>query len=66
MSHEIRTPINGILGLNNLLLKTKLDEKQEHYVKLSSESINSLLILINDILDIEKIGFGKIGLKAIL
>jgi PAS domain S-box-containing protein len=64
MSHEIRTPINGILGLNNLLLKTKLDEKQEHYVKLSSESINSLLILINDILDIEKIGFGKIGFES--
>jgi PAS domain S-box-containing protein len=64
MSHEIRTPINGILGLNNLLLKTKLDEKQEHYVKLSSESINNLLILINDILDIEKIGFGKIGFES--
>jgi PAS domain S-box-containing protein len=64
MSHEIRTPINGILGLNNLLLKTNLDEKQEHYVKLSSESINNLLILINDILDIGKIGFGKIGFES--
>ena len=60
MSHEIRTPINGILGLNKLLLKTKLDIQQENYVKLSSESINNLLIIINDILDIEKIGFGKI------
>ncbi|MDB5157007.1 MAG: hybrid sensor histidine kinase/response regulator [Mucilaginibacter sp.] len=60
MSHEIRTPINGILGLNKLLLKTKLDAQQENYVKLSSESINNLLIIINDILDIEKIGFGKI------
>jgi PAS domain S-box-containing protein len=64
MSHEIRTPINGILGLNNLLMKTNLDEKQEHYVKLSSESINNLLILINDILDTEKIGFGKVGFES--
>ena len=60
MSHEIRTPMNGILGVANLLSKTILNSQQNSYLKLITESANNLLLIINDVLDIEKIGSGKI------
>jgi PAS domain S-box-containing protein len=62
MSHEIRTPLNGIIGFNNLLLKTKLTDLQEQYLLTVNQSADSLLEIINDILDLSKIEAGKLEL----
>lgn len=59
MSHEIRTPMNGILGMLQLLKLSKLDEEQMDYVATIKTSADSLLHIINDILDISKIEAGK-------
>lgn len=64
MSHEIRTPINGVLGLNSLLMKTTLNEEQHYYSELIHKSASSLLEIINDILDISKIESGKMSLES--
>lgn len=63
MSHEIRTPINGILGMNDLLLNSDLDDTQRHFAQLVKMSSNSLLHLINDILDFSKIEAGKLNIQ---
>lgn len=65
MSHELRTPINGVLGMNELLLKTPLSQAQQHYAKLAQTSGQSLLHLINDILDFSKIEAGKLEIENI-
>src|SRR5260221_1650589 len=65
MSHEIRTPMNGILGIASLLNKTRLDVQQRNYLKLIQESANNLLVIVNDILDLEKIVAGKLQLESI-
>ncbi|MCX6218608.1 response regulator [Spirosoma sp.] len=62
MSHEIRTPLNGVIGFTDLLLKTKTDETQHHYLSLVNQSATSLLDIINDILDFSKIEAGKLEL----
>ncbi len=65
MSHEIRTPMHGILGIAGLLAKTSLDATQKNYLKLITESANNLVVIINDILDIEKITSGRFEFESI-
>lgn len=66
MSHEIRTPMNGIIGLIQLLLKTKLNGKQEKFVSLMNHTAEELMVVVNDILQFEKISLGKVTLQNIV
>ncbi len=63
MSHEIRTPINGVIGMNSLLLSTPLSPEQKRYADIIKSGSESLLHLINDILDFSKIEAGKLSLE---
>jgi signal transduction histidine kinase len=65
MSHEIRTPMNGVLGMIELLNNTPLASTQKRYAQTIHESADSLLEIINDVLDFSKIESGKLQLETI-
>ena len=62
VSHEMRGPIGGLLGMTSLLLTSNLDERQRKYVSLTKSSAETLLHLVNDILDLAKIESGRFEL----
>ncbi len=59
MSHEIRTPMNGVLGMLDVLGKTPLSDTQNEHVEIIKQSAQSLMTILNDILDLSKIEAGK-------
>lgn len=63
MSHEMRTPMNAIIGLSELMLDTKMDEKQYDYISKINRSSKLLLGIISDILDFSKIENGNFNLE---
>jgi PAS domain S-box-containing protein len=63
MSHEVRTPMNAIIGLTELVLNSQLTPRQTDYLKMVLQSAESLLSIINDVLDFSKVESGKIELE---
>ncbi|ULR50458.1 hybrid sensor histidine kinase/response regulator [Streptomyces deccanensis] len=65
VSHEIRTPVNGVLGMNTLLLDTRMDDEQRHYASTVQESAQNLLRLLDDFLDLSKVEAGRLRIEKV-
>ncbi|MBV8465434.1 MAG: response regulator [Burkholderiales bacterium] len=65
MSHEIRTPLNAIVGMTHLQARTRLDARQRGYLENTRAATDSLLLIINDVLDFAKIEAGMLHIDAI-
>ncbi|WP_043620080.1 hybrid sensor histidine kinase/response regulator [Nonomuraea candida] len=65
ISHEIRTPINGVLGMNSLLMGTRLDEEQRYYASTAQESAQNVLRLLDDFLDLSRIEAGHLQVEEV-
>lgn len=63
MSHEVRTPLNAIIGLSELLLESRLDDSQQNYINTINSGAKSMIVLINDLLDITKIEAGRVKIR---
>ena len=65
LSHELRTPMNGLIGFSALLAETKLNSEQQEYVHTIQASLESLLHVINDVLDLSRIESGDLHVNSI-
>ncbi|WP_414660763.1 ATP-binding protein [Horticoccus sp. 23ND18S-11] len=64
ISHEIRTPMNGVLGMLRIVRDTPLSAEQRDYLKTAADSAETLLVLLNDVLEFSKIEAGRLELQA--